>query len=119
MVTVTRCPDILATRRAADGSLNKPQNVVDCGRGEVEGGGQKVQEQDQVQVCHVKRYKWAESQEVQAAQCDSAEHMDECNILFSYIIIIIIAVQWTRPHTHSHTHTHALRGLSIHTSGQF
>lgn len=39
-------------------------------------------------------------------QCDSAEHMDECNILFSYIIIIIIAIQWTRPHTH----THALRG---------
>lgn len=41
----------------------------------------------------------------QAAQCDSAEHMDECNILFSYIIIIIIAVQWTRPHTHPPTHT--------------
>lgn len=38
--------------------------------------------------------------------------MDECNILFSYIIIIIIAVQWSRPHTHTptHAHTHTLRG---------
>lgn len=44
---------------------------------------------------------------MQAAQCDSAEHMDECNILFSYIIIIIIAVQWTRPLTHTLPHTHA------------
>lgn len=60
MVTVTRCPDILATRRAADGALNKPQNVVDCGRrksGEREGEVQVQEqlEQQQVQVRHVKR----------------------------------------------------------------
>lgn len=58
MVTVTRCPDILATRRAADGALNKPQNVVDCGRrksGEREVQVQEQLEQHQVQVRHVKR----------------------------------------------------------------
>lgn len=58
MVTVTRCPDILATRRAADGALNKPQNVVDCGRrerGEREVQVQEQLEQQQVQVRHVKR----------------------------------------------------------------
>lgn len=98
MVTVTRCPDILATRRAADGALNKPQNVVDCGRRK-KGEGQRFRSRT--------RFRFAMSRD---SHRKCRQHATVRNIWMNaifYFHILLLLLPYNGPdHTPTHAHSH-------------